>query len=334
MNYLRKTKKTIGIGLLSLSALLLFGAQSAMAAKGFSISSAGARVTIKYDGKLVTNYILDEANKPYFWPLIGPTGKRMTRAYPMADVEGEQKDHPHHRSLWFGHQGVGGFDTWLEPASKKLEGQEKKKFEAGLGSTVHTAFSEISANRKRAVIRSSNDYIGSNGKKLMADQRSMIFSMSDGQLIIDFNITLIGKYGDIELEDKKDAGFNMRIPTSMTLKDGKGHIINSEGIRDGDTWSKRAAWVDYHGPVDGEHLGIAILNHPSSFRHPTPWHVRDYGLFTANPFGLQSLDKTSKSGAFTLKKGKRVLLRHRVIIHEGDEKAAGIAKAYKAYADQ
>ena len=33
-------------------------------------------------------------------------------------------------------------------------------------------------------------------------------------------------------------------------------------------------------------MGIAILNHPASFRYPTYWHVRDYGLFAANPFGL------------------------------------------------
>ena len=33
------------------------------------------------------------------------------------------------------------------------------------------------------------------------------------------------------------------------------------------------------GQVEGKVRGIAILNHPESFRHPTPWHVRTYGLF-------------------------------------------------------
>lgn len=165
----------------------------------------------------------------------------------------------------------------------------------------------------------------------MADQRSMIFRMSDGNLILDFDITLVAKYGDVELEDKKDAGLNVRVPTSMSLKDGEGHIINSVGDRDGDTWSKSAAWVDYHGPVQGEHLGIAFLNHPSSFRHPTRWHVRDYGLFTANPFGPKSLDENAESGTFTLRNGESVELRHRIILHQGDEKAARIAEAYREY---
>jgi len=118
----------------------------------------------------------------------------------------------------------------------------------------------------------------------------------------------------------------------MTLKNGRGHIVNSNGVRDGDTWAKKAAWVDYHGPVEGEHLGIAFMNHPSSFRHPTQWHVRDYGLFTANAFGLKSLDGNSESGTFTLKNGESIQLRHRIIMHKGDTEAAGIAQAYKAYA--
>ena len=182
------------------------------------------------------------------------------------------------------------------------------------------------------MIRANHDYLDSSGTQLMADERSMIFRQSNGQLVLDFDIKLIGKYGDVELQDKKDAGLNVRVPTSMSLTEGKGHIINSSGDRDVDAWAKTANWVDYNGPVDGEHLGVAFLNHPSSFRHPTRWHVRDYGLFTANAFGPQSLDPKSASGTFTLKKGESVLLRHRILFHEGDEKMAGIAEAYRAYA--
>ena len=57
----------------------------------------GAVITI--DGKPFTTYRISEGTKPYLWPVIGPTGKPITRAYPMENVEGESKDHPHHRSL-------------------------------------------------------------------------------------------------------------------------------------------------------------------------------------------------------------------------------------------
>lgn len=318
----------------ALTLLPLLNTSRGAAAEGFTIACEETQVTIKYEGELVSRYHFrdGDARKPYFWPVIGPKGKSMTRAFPMETVAGEQHDHPHHRGVWFGHQGVGGTDTWLEIASKNYDGEKQQEFLASLGTIAHKAFTEISANATHAVIRSNNDYLDSSGKQLVADTRTMLFSMSGGQLVLDFDIQLLGAYGDVELQDMKDAGLNVRVPTSMSLSDGQGHIVNSVGNLDGDTWSKSAEWVDYHGPVDGEHLGVAFLNHPSSFRHPTRWHVRDYGLFTANAFGPKSLDPTAESGTFTLKDGESVQLRHRIIFHAGDDKAAGIAQAYKDYA--
>ena len=70
-------------------------------------------------------------------------------------------------------------------------------------------------------------------------------------------------------------------------------------------WGQPAAWVDYHGPIDGKTVGIAILNHPSSFRYPTHWHVRTYGLFAANPFGLHEFPGGKKAdGTLTLRAAK------------------------------
>ena len=171
-------------------------------------------------------------------------------------------------------------------------------------------------------------------KKLLADERTHIFKVENGQRIIDVNITFTAEHGDCVLGDKKDAGFSVRVATSMDVDSKKGgRLINSHGVTDKAAWGKRAEWVDYHGPVKGKTVGVAILNHPSSFRHPTPWHVRTYGLFTANPFGLRSLGQ-GENGSFTLKKGKSITLKHRVIFHKGDEKSAKIADAYKAYASE
>ena len=81
----------------------------------------------------------------------------------------------------------------------------------------------------------------------------------------------------------------VRLNEVMRLTHGKaagtGHIVQSTGVRDGATWGKRAEWCDYYGPVEGQVVGIAIFDHPSNPAHPTWWHVRDYGLFAANPFG-------------------------------------------------
>jgi hypothetical protein len=149
------------------------------------------------------------------------------------------------------------------------------------------------------------------------------------------DIDLVASQGAVTVDDKKDSGLSIRVPHSMSVdaKEG-GKIINSEGNQDADSWGKRAKWCDFHGPVEGEHLGIAMLNHPSSFRHPTPWHARTYGLFTANPFGLVGLKVQEESGALELKEGERIKLRHRFIFHKGDEKAGKIAEAYEAYAKE
>lgn len=83
-------------------------------------------------------------------------------------------------------------------------------------------------------------------------------------------------------------------------------------------------------------MGVAIFNHPSSFRFPTYWHVRDYGLFAANPFGVHDFRNTKnrQEGEFTLPAGESITLRYRFLFHTGDERQAGVAEAFDAYAKQ
>jgi len=120
---------------------------------------------------------------------------------------------------------------------------------------------------------------------------------------------------------------------SVETKQG-GKIVNSDGITDAAAWGRRAKWCDYHGPVEGEHQGVAILNHPSSYRFPTPWHVRTYGLFTANAFASKSFDRNAQDAGFELKAGERIKLRHRFLFHLGDEKSGRIAEAWESYSKE
>jgi Methane oxygenase PmoA len=97
---------------------------------------------------------------------------------------------------------------------------------------------------------------------------------------------------------------------------------------------KKAAWVDYAGPVDGKLVGIAIFDSPKNPRHPTRWHARDYGLFAANPFCEHGMDETQPAGAgdFKLEAGKSVTFQYRIILHEGDAAQARIAARFAEYA--
>ncbi len=293
---------------------------------------------IKIDGKPFASYVIDQANKPYLFPVYGPTGKAMTRAYPMQQVEGEQTDHPHHRGINFGHEHISGIDTWAERASfdesLKIPKREKAAREglAKLGTEKHREYTKLEADGEKAVIAEICDYLDSAGKRILTEERRMTFRVVAGTRVIDFDQDLIASDGPVKFDDSKDAGLSIRVPSSMAVDSKQGgQLINSEGITDADAWNKPAKWCDYHGPVEGEQLGIAMLNHPSSFRYPTRWHVRTYGLFTANAFGSHGFNKELPDVAFELKSGERLKLRHRFIFHKGDEKAAKIAEAFDTY---
>jgi hypothetical protein len=326
------------------SAVALGLAASAQAAgKGFTAEKTPAGVTIKHDGQPFAEYVIGEANKPYLFPVYGPTGKSMTRAFPMQKVEGEQIDHYHHRGIVFGHQDINGFDSWMERGSAvgdtpddKLNEKQKAslaKAMTKLGFIKHLGFKEIKADAKQAVIVSENVYENVKGEKSVTEIRTLTFRVDGDTRLIDWDQEFIAKDGEVKFGDAKDAGLSIRVPTSMAVDTKKGgRIVTSTGITDKDAWSKRAPWVDYSGPVGEETLGVAMLNHPSSFRHPTSWHVRTYGLFTANCFG--TLDKNDPNGPHTLKPGEKLVLRHRFVFHKGDEKAGNIAAAYERYAKE
>ena len=298
----------------------------------FAVEKTDRGVTVKYKGELFTEYVIKEANKPYLWPVIGPTGKAMTRAYPMKTVEGEQHDHPHHRSIYFGHEVVNGSDTWHEAATFSFLTPHRA---AKLGAIVHREFLDARADADKAVIVAANDYNGADGKKTMEDIRRLTFKVVGDTRVIDYEIEFIASAGPVTFDDRKDAGFSVRVPSSMAVDSKKGgRIITSEGLTDAAAWGKRAKWCDYYGPVEGETLGIAMLNHPSSYNFPTPWHVRTYGLLTANAFGQRSLNKTEPDGKKQLQTGERLVLRHRIIFHKGDEKTGKIADAYEQYAKE
>ncbi|MDZ4853000.1 MAG: PmoA family protein [Pirellulaceae bacterium] len=305
------------------------------AAPAFSLSKSDTRVVIKVGDQVFAEYIFDDpaTNKTYLWPVHGPTGKSMTRSYPMKDIEGEVKDHYHHRGLWFGHQDIGGFNSWAEAKSfgkdekSQLKNQDRLKT---IGKQKHRSFTEMTANANEAVIVSELDYLSSDDKKNLSEVRTMIFRVDGETRIIDFNQIFIATDGEVTFGDEKDAGLCIRVPTTMSVDSKKGgKIINSEGVTDKEAWGKRAKWCDYIGPVEDEILGVAILNHPKSFRHPTTWHVRTYGLFTANPFG--TLDPDSPNGPHTLKAGEKLELRHRFIFHNADFNTAKIEAAYQRY---
>jgi len=89
--------------------------------------------------------------------------------------------------------------------------------------------------------------------------------------------------------------------------------------------------MDYSGEIDGEKRGIAIFDHPENSRRAR-WHVRAYGLFAANPFGLSTFtgDK-SQNGSVTLEPGGTLRFRYRVVIHPVSPKIGWARQVVEQY---
>lgn len=296
-----------------------------------NVAKSADKISITIDGKPYSELFLD-GNKAYLHPLRSASGKIVTRMYPMAEREGEMKDHPHHRGLWYGHGDVNGFDFWANEKTDKRKNIGAEK----LVKVLSTKSGKTAGSLKVAFALNDPD-----GKTLLEETREMVFRKEGSSIVIDTDIAMKA-VTDVSFGDTKEGAFAIRMapefelagrPRTPTTPVRSGRMVNSNGVEGKAIWGKRADWVDYSAMLDGEKVGVAILDNPSNPRHPTYWHAREYGLFAVNPFGVHDFeDDKSKDGSMKLKPGESVRFRYRVIIHPGDEKDANIQKMYDDYA--
>lgn len=286
--------------------------------EGVYVKRSGNTVVVKIDGQAFTTLRYGDGPKPYFYPIIGPTGDPVTRNYPMRKVEGETSDHRHHRSWWFTFGSVNGIDFWSE--SDKA------------GKILQTKLESQESGPVMGRIRTLNDWVAPDGRTICRDAREIrIYNTASGRLL-DFDITIRATEGPVTFGDTKEGMMGFRVASSMDVDRKQGHIVNSRGQKDADAWGMRAEWCDYYGPVNGKTVGIAVMDHPSSFRYPTYWHVRTYGLFAANPFGLKDFPNgKGKNGSHTIPKGGELRFRYRIFIHKGTTEQARIARVADGY---
>ncbi len=306
--------------------------QPATAKPGVQITAHTNRLRVEINGQLFTEYYFTNVPRPFCYPLLGPGGLPMTRNYPMQSPEGEEHDHLHHRSFWFGHGLVNGQNFWTE--------------QDAFGRQVHQQFTAIESGADCGVIKSENHWVAGDGQLICTDDRVLrIYARPDHERVFDFEITLHAGAKPLLLGDTKEGMFAIRIAESMRLtkpaakgakkgEPGEGHIVNSEGVRDAAAWGKRAAWVDYVGPVAGKSVGVAIFDHPTNPHHPPWWHARDYGLLAANPVGQHDFENLPdhEAGNLVIPAGQHATFRYRIYLHEGDATQARVAERFNDYA--
>ena len=277
-------------------------------------------VEVRISGKHFTTYYHGGKDfvRPYLFPIVAPCGAKVTRSYPMIQgVVGETSDHKHHRSIWIAHGDVNKVDNWSE--------------ERAHGGTVHKEFLSRISGPVYAKIGVRNDWVSSEGKKVLGEESTFTFyNVSDKGYVFDVAVKFKASEGKVVFGDTKEGGIiSVRMASSIDVPRG-GTIVNSYGgINERETWGKKAQWCDHYGPTEGKTAGIAIMDHPANLRHPTNWHVRNYGLMTANCFGLSQFYGTKAvNGDHTLDAGAEMVFQYRLYVHDGTTAEADVAGKY------
>jgi hypothetical protein len=268
-----------------------------------------------FDGdKLITAFRTDY-RVPYLYPLTSPSGANISRHWPMEDdAPTEEKDHPHHRGLWLSHGDVNGYDFWAGMVGKK-------------DAVIRTDKVQTEKSETSVTLTASLTWLG-DGKELLREKRYHTFSRRDPKtLVIDIHSSLTAVADKVTFGDTKEGTFAVRTDRTLRVvgKEAKATLTNSNGDTNAAAWGKRAKWAAYSGPDElGKPAVVAIIDGAKSFRHPTHWHARDYGLLAANPFGIHDFEKKKDKtlGNHVLKKDEVMFLIYQVVIHEGTLESA------------
>ena len=327
-----RSKIALSLFLLSAGAVLAvscaFGADESV-----QLQREATHINVIIGGKPFTTYYFDpEVAKPYFMPLRSAQGTVITRGFPIGNTVPPERQHdrnlePHQRPMYFGHGNVDGIDFWGEALYPKWSDGTV------FGRTVLAKIEEVKDGPDSGTIRALFHLVGPRGRIIADETQSFVFRGGQDSRMIDCEFTITANHGaDVAIGDSKEGSFAIRVVKE--LYSPPGHMVNSNGgVGEKEIWGKRANWVDYYGKVGTEELGVAIFDSPRSFRHPTYWHARGYGLFAVNPFGIREFTgDDNNDGSWTIPQGKSLTLRYRVLIHHGDYKQAHVAEAYQQYA--
>ncbi len=244
------------------------------------------------DGNEVLRYHgNDRAPKPFIYPLLGPSGKRLTTMSHPEDPDG----HRHHRSVWIAHRDVNGHNFWEEKEDNRI---------------VMTRLEAYGHEEKSAWLRGAHEWRSAAGKVIVNEQRTWtVTRLENNEYYLDVTMVLRpGEDGDVTFGQTSFGFLAVRVRPSVSVKFGGGRILNAAGdLNEAGVHWKAAQWVDYMGPVGPDRInGVTLMNHPTNPGSPVSFHVRDEGWM-----GLCF----SYDAPYTLKTGESLTLGYRIYVH-------------------
>jgi hypothetical protein len=268
-----------------------------------------SQVSFQNDAREVIRYHFGpDLRRPFLYPVIGPSGRSVTRMGHPHDPE----SHSHHNSIWISHHDVGGLSFWDDHSKGKI---------------VHQRVEEFLDGPDSATLFTVNHWINeTNNQVLLVESRTTHYrSLPNQESFLEIDLELSPR-GDLITLGKTPFGLvGVRMAKTIGVNDGGGVIRNSEGARnEKEIFWKHARWVDYSGPMVGRNEeGITLLDHPSNPRHPVGFHVRADGWMGAS----LTLDEP-----LTIQKGTPLKLRYGFYVHAGRRNLETLDAQWKKFA--
>ncbi len=266
----------------------------------------GSKINVTIDGRYFTSYIFSDDEKyPFFYPVNGPvSGGSVTSM--------RNAIYPHHSSLFFGCDLVNGGNYWQEGLERGRIISVNAQIEKQGGDTVVITDECIWA-RPGAL------------SPVRDTRRIFITSPSPSITQIDVEITM-EMLMDVHILKTNHSLFSARMAADLAVTNG-GTMINAAGAKsEKETFGKGSPWIDFYGKRGNAIEGLAIMQHPSNPWYPSPWFTRDYGFMSPTPMYWPQDDKET-----FMRKGTRLLLKYRVLVHAGTHLDAKIAEQFEKY---
>jgi hypothetical protein len=263
-----------------------------------------------------------EAHKPFLHPILTPSGKAITRGFPVDPQPGDPTDHPHQRGLWVGAEKLSGMDFWENDPTYTRP---------NMGHIVWQDLTAAINGDKKGTLSFVANWVSEKGSLVLVERRKMVFYSEPSDCrMFDVELELEARQR-VVFEDHDDALMGMRLNPAFDQKRG-GRLVNAEGgVNEEGVRGKRSPWIDWTTDLGGEKIGVAIFDHPSNYNYPTRWHVRSFGFLDANPFAQREFDKSLPDGSHPLEKGEKLRMRYRILIHPA---GTDVKPFYKRFAEE
>jgi hypothetical protein len=266
-------------------------------------------VSFQREGVEIARYYFGhDLNRPFVYPIIGPSGRSLTRMGHPHDPE----THSHHNSVWISHRDVNGLNFWEDRGKVRI---------------VEKRVLQFDDSADEASVWTENEWVNDTGKAVLKEVRRVAchnLSKSEWMLLIDLEFTPAGE--TVTFGKTPFGLIGVRMAKTIGVADGGGTIRNSEGGVDekGCFW-KPARWVDYSGPITAKSKeGITLMDHPSNPGHPTVFHVRNDGWMGA------CLTQTE---ARTIEPKQVMRLRYGLYVHAGIPKPTELDRVWKQFVE-